>query len=668
MNFGRIEGSVVDPNGDIPAVNAYIVLYEGHHQVVPTNAPVLDWAFTGSRGRFSFEKLKPGSYTVFLDAFGKIFYEQVTIDEKDCKTESVCFKIPFDFKPKMQVSSECGDAKDCRQAIAGRPMTFTFDANRSFQIADTTLLVPRAFVTQLGGSQAEVIFPGPGRYTAMWQVHSAPPTVLPLPPGTSKIDGPTMSFIDDVTSGSAVPQEIAGDVGVTMRRTASSPTSDQVLGPVIRNRTRAISFNAYREFINRVFCLDGPPAVTDPKLQRQLNELGSGLHGVGAYELLKTATEIFLLINCGVRVDSELTVNGTPVFDPDDEQSRLGQFPIGELSQRLNSYLGTGRLPYITRVIQAAFPAELADPRRSFICEGLLSARADSACLLELIWSYWHEEGMLVQSINALTRRFQNVRAPGDRDPLAHFELDPLRPLNNILWGYIQDEQHRLSLMRRAYEYDHHYGLTLIGRAARPLRPADSRSKFLEAFHNLLHRTAQFFREDNDTTVISDGFPLLNALKEVHLILAQGAHNQFGDLPWTARVEMLIQMWILARPEIRDFLQSRAMVPYTEAWMPQVDTMKTMQSWTDTTVSSFHDLAVFGEQLLLSIRYGDWIDVHNEDSAKNWARSWRPEIQSYIHSYRGVTGVDLTNPDTVDVSMPAVHLKRRLDTQQQRVR
>ena len=124
--------------------------------------------------------------------------------------------------------------------------------------------------------------------------------------------------------------------------------------------------------------------------------------------------------------------------------------------------------------------------------------------------------------MNAISRRFQNVRAPGDRDPLAHLEIDPLRPLNNLLWGYIQDEQNRLTVKRRAYEYDHHYGLTLYGKAVPPLRPADSRSKFLEAFHNLLHRCSIFYKEDNDTTVIADGFPLLNALKEVHLLLAAG--------------------------------------------------------------------------------------------------------------------------------------------------
>jgi hypothetical protein len=168
--------------------------------------------------------------------------------------------------------------------------------------------------------------------------------------------------------------------------------------------------------------------------------------------------------------------------------------------------------------------------------------------------------------------------------------------------------------------------------------------------------------------VIADGFPLLNALKEVHMVLAEGAHNQFGDLTWTARVEMLLTEYLLARPEIREFLQSRIMVPYKEPWMPQVDTMKTLQGWTDVSVSHFSDLGVYGEQLLLSVRYGDWINVNNEDSAKNWARYWRPEIQGYLHSYRVATGIDLTNPDTVDATLPSVLLQKRLVGQRVRVR
>ena len=96
--------------------------------------------------------------------------------------------------------------------------------------------------------------------------------------------------------------------------------------------------------------------------------------------------------------------------------------------------------------------------------------------------------------------------------------------------------------------------------------------------------------------MVADGFPVLNALKEAHLILSQGAHNQFGDLPSTARIEMLMQQWILARPEFREFLPTRIMVAYPEPWMDRVDAMKKLQGWTDTSVLHFRNLAIFGEQ------------------------------------------------------------------------
>ena len=182
---------------------------------------------------------------------------------------------------------------------------------------------------------------------------------------------------------------------------------------------------------------------------------------------------------------------------------------------------------------------------------------------------------MLAQSMNVITRRFQNLRAAGSGpDPLANTEIDILRPLNSLLWGYTQDEQHRLTVARRNYEYDHHYGMRLDGKAVRDFRPADSRSKFLQAFHLLLRMLTAFYRQDDDTTLKADAFPILNALKEIHLVLSEGAHNQYGDLPSTARIEMLMQQWILARPEFREFLPTRTMVAYPEPWMDRVDAMK----------------------------------------------------------------------------------------------
>jgi hypothetical protein len=296
--------------------------------------------------------------------------------------------------------------------------------------------------------------------------------------------------------------------------------------------------------------------------------------------------------------------------------------------------------------------------RGATTCLGILQEKLANPCFVELIWSYWQEEAGLVQTMNAITWRFQNRRGASEQDPLASLEIDPLRPLNNFLWGYIQDEEHRLTVVRRAYEYAHHYGLTLLGKAVPEIRGADNRSHFIESLHNLLHLCSIFYKEDDDTTVVADGFPLLNALKEVHLLLTQGAANQYGDLPWTARLEMLMQQWLLARPEFREFLPRRIMVDYPEDWMSSVETMKTMQGWPSASVLHFRDLAVFGEQIVLSIRFQAWPSVIEAQDAANWARYWRPEIQGYIYAYRAVTGVDVT--ERPDATAPSLLLRQRM--------
>jgi hypothetical protein len=199
-------------------------------------------------------------------------------------------------------------------------------------------------------------------------------------------------------------------------------------------------------------------------------------------------------------------------------------------------------------------------------------------------------------SFDGISQRFQNRRLPGGRDPLARLDVDPLRPLNHLLWNHIQGEGDRLSVLRRAHEYEAEYGFPLHGKAVADLRTSERRSKFIEAFHNLLHRCVQFYRVDDDTTHVADGFPVLNALKETH----------------------------------------------------------------------FHDLGVFGEQLLASIRWDNWSAQSDPNYGKQWAREWRPEVQGYIHALRAVLGVDLA----ADISNvrdeaerylpPSVHLRRRL--------
>lgn len=477
--------------------------------------------------------------------------------------------------------------------------------------------------------------------------------------------------LDEIGSGSTDiairerPLSANDTIAVTLARSAVERTSDQSLNMMIRNSTQAISFASYKKFIDAIMCSPDPEgAMRKHPEYREATSRAVPFPFIDPYRRLKTASEIFLMARCGVKRDR---------FDPDEEKNRLGfEITRQEFDALWHGYLtplddpGNPRtLPYLALIRHKLDEIPLkdnADTSKITNCYGILQSKLTNPCLMELIWSYWHEESMLVQTMNAISLRFQNRKGPGDRSALTNLDIDPLRPLGNILWGYIQDQQHRLSVVRRAYEYDHHYGISLLGKAVPPLRAADSRSKFLESFHNLLNLCAAFYERDDDTTVIADAFPLLNSLKEVHLILAQGAHNQFGDLPSTARMEMLMEMWILARPEVRDFLGSRIMVPYKEGWMDRVDAMKKLHGWTDTSITHFNELAVFGEQLLLSIRYGNWVEINAPASAANWARYWRPEIQGYIHNYRSATGVDLT-VEPVNTVLPAIHLQKRLAAQ-----
>jgi len=459
---------------------------------------------------------------------------------------------------------------------------------------------------------------------------------------------------------------------VSMARTESEPTADSYLWTLIRNSTEALSFNNYLRFMDELFCTEARaesmfPNASD-KFKKDLKyKRYLPFTDTDAYRLLKAATESFVMVNCGI-FDLEQGVSVRAGTSSESEAITKIRF-YKEYLKYIND---KPMLPYLA-VIYSKLP-ELkitnnrveANSEEADLCFGFVKEKLFSPCLMELIWSYWHEEGMLTQTMNAITRRFQNVRSFAAQDPLANMEIDPLRPLNNLIWGYTQDEQHRLSVMRRNYEYDHHYGMRLEGKAVQNFRPVDTRSKFLEAFHHLLRLCTAFYKQDDDTTVKADAFPILNALKEVHLILSQGAHGQFGDLPSTARIEMLMQQWLLARPEFREFLPTRLMVAYPEPWMDRVDAMKKLQGWTDTSVGHFRSLAVFGEQLLLSIRYGHWSDVYEANQALNWTRYWRPQVQGYIHAYRAATGVELagdTVDSGVDATLPSLLLQKRLAMQ-----
>ena len=140
-------------------------------------------------------------------------------------------------------------------------------------------------------------------------------------------------------------------------------------------------------------------------------------------------------------------------------------------------------------------------------------------------------------------------------------------------------------------------------------------------------------------------------------MLSQGSHNQYGEMAVAARAEFLVMQQILAEPQMREFLGGRPMTPYPEPWMDRVDTMKSIQGWDDTSIMHYHDLATLGEQLVLTIRLGNWVEADAQD-ARSWAIVFRQPIQQYAAAYRSVTDVDLSRH--ANAELPAALIQRRL--------
>ena len=492
--------------------------------------------------------------------------------------------------------------------------------------------------------------------------------------------------------------ELTAPISVQLERTTVPHTLDEHLWKVIRTSSGYIGFDNYKKFVDAVMVGHEPPPlgawqVEKERVEKLLPQRSLPFPRVDGYRLLKVATEVFLMTHCGVTgFEGPVSFGPPPPRQlPQHEAEFLDELwpylvPVSGASNGAPRAGGDGgatttngtrvapdkpvAIPYLQLIRDKLGEVPVVGSRSDPAvrdCYFILQEKLAHPVMVELLHEYWLEESMLVQALNVISRRFQNRRVNGGDDPLANLDLDPLRPLANILWGFVQDEQHRLTVVRRAYEYSHSYGFMLHGKAVQGVRPAEVRSKFLEAFHNLLHRAAVFYKTDDNTTVKADAFPVLNALKDVHFVLAEGANNQFGDLPTVARSEMLMYQWLLARPEIREFLGGRVMVPYPEPWMGPVQTLRAMMGWGDDNVIHFHELATYGEQLLLSIRYGDWSRVDDMEDAARWAREFRLQVFQYVHSYRAVTGVDLsdeTAPNEIDARPPSEHLRRRLEAQQ----
>src|SRR5438874_5840328 len=233
------------------------------------------------------------------------------------------------------------------------------------------------------------------------------------------------SWTVQLTPAPSVNQE--GVLPVSLQRTALVETVDQALWVIIRDRTNAVGFRPYKTFIDNVMGGDLP------------------FRGGDAYALLKFATDAFLMQEVGVLdplgvIRAGLVKDnnrGTALMDPESafqsleaqlddptqsealrtqEERRLGRpINLAELKRMRDSYYvalkeetpPTAVLPYL-RIIRerlADIPLKPpgAVPRSAY---GILRSHLTAPLAVELIWSYWHEEGMLAQTLNAILARF----------------------------------------------------------------------------------------------------------------------------------------------------------------------------------------------------------------------------------------------------------------------
>ena len=108
----------------------------------------------------------------------------------------------------------------------------------------------------------------------------------------------------------------------------------------------------------------------------------------------------------------------------------------------------------------------------------------------------------------------------------------------------------------------------------------------------------------------------------------KGPTTNTATFPGRPDTEMLLEQWLLARPELREFLPTRVMVAYPEPWMDRVDAMKSC-SGLDRHVRALLPRPRRCSANSSCCRSGSAIGatVFDRNQAGNWARYWRQEAQ-----------------------------------------
>ncbi len=91
----------------------------------------------------------------------------------------------------------------------------------------------------------------------------------------------------------------SGAVDVTLQGTPAGRTDVQGFWEYLRQRTDAIAFDKYEAYIANVLCATDETTTKDVVAALDRLRDAARVNGMDAYQLLRVATEAFLLVNCG---------------------------------------------------------------------------------------------------------------------------------------------------------------------------------------------------------------------------------------------------------------------------------------------------------------------------------------------------------------------------------
>lgn len=469
-------------------------------------------------------------------------------------------------------------------------------------------------------------------------------------------------------------------VHVSLKSEATPYTKDQIVWMAIRGGAKSASYSGFNTFVENLFSdtytAFGNKAIENSFKYSHIQPSDYGWQNT--YPFIKAAATLYME---RAKIKDAITTELVG-----DEKRRIGDGGINEsqLKNDLVDYLGStvptelSSLPYLQRVIQRVSSELLKSINEStgvgnsritgdFTCE-YLRQRLQRPPMYDLIWSYWMSLAGLTETMNAVVdcyRRKSNERTA----LLSDVRFDLLRPIGNLLSGYARDTEIPITHEEYLVELQAQYGLMLPEHAELDIQGMQSDTSFLGALHNVIGGSGKLLRDRLNKTLDVDTHSLGRILGNMNVRLAMGAHNQLWEVTRRIRRDMLVQQWILSRPEVTEFLRVPAMVDMREGWMSALAAYRDRKnqqsrsasrsgnygsvsgnsSQSALVVQQFHRLACKSEIMVLGARWGGW---SNEDmvgkSAEGWLNEVQHDIKDYISDYREVTRLVNLDVETAD--------------------